>query len=149
IAGRPAKAKRNGGETKGNGADDWGWLFDNILQGRELHDSIRDLAAKMVTAHPDDDGSDGAIVNQLRGLMEASKAPHDARWQARYDEIPRAVASAREKFGTKQPAPEPDSKPEDNPTPAGRLEAVIAAFNKWLQLKDVTAVYVTLGTVAA
>ena len=30
----------------------------------------------------------------LRGLMEQTKAPRNERWQARYDDIPRAVSSA-------------------------------------------------------
>src|SRR5271170_1508532 len=32
-------------------------------------------------------------------IMESSTLPHDARWRARYDDIPRAVSSAREKYG--------------------------------------------------
>jgi Protein of unknown function (DUF3631) len=38
--------------------------------------------------------SAGAAVNQLRALMEASTAPHDVRWQERYDDIPRLVEGA-------------------------------------------------------
>ena len=42
--------------------------------------------------------SGGAAVNVLRALMEASDAPHDKRWQERYDDIPRSVSSAEKKF---------------------------------------------------
>jgi RecA-family ATPase len=42
--------------------------------------------------------SGGAAVNVLRAAMEASDAPHDTRWQERYDDIPRAVSSAEKKF---------------------------------------------------
>jgi hypothetical protein len=69
-----------------------------ILIGEQLHASLLVLAAKMVAA-----GMDGrAVENFLRGLMERSAAPRDARWQERYDDIPRAVASA-EQFRPAQP----------------------------------------------
>jgi putative DNA primase/helicase len=45
----------------------------------------------------------GAVVNQLRALMEASTAPRDDRWQARLDDIPRLVDSAAEKLDRPQP----------------------------------------------
>jgi AAA domain/Bifunctional DNA primase/polymerase, N-terminal len=86
----------NGGFTVevGGGPDDWGYLVENIYRGREWHDSLRDLAAKLVAS-----GMVGAAaVNLLRGEMNRSAAPHDARWQERYDEIPRLVESAEEKF---------------------------------------------------
>jgi len=38
--------------------------------------------------------SGGAAVNMLRGLMEQSETPRNERWQARYEDIPRAVRSA-------------------------------------------------------
>src|SRR5262249_50662206 len=45
--------------------------------------------------------SGGAVVNQLRALMEQSRArverPDD--WQARYEDIPRAVDTGEEKYG--------------------------------------------------
>jgi len=71
-----------------------------ILTGERLHDSIRDLAAKLIAA-----GTDcRAVENILYGLMEKSTAARDERWQDRYDDIPRAVASAVEKFA---PSPSP------------------------------------------
>jgi hypothetical protein len=42
--------------------------------------------------------NDGAIVNMLRGWMKAADGPRDQRWQTRFDDIPRAVSTAREKF---------------------------------------------------
>jgi hypothetical protein len=79
----------------GNGADpdgrvDWGRLYENIRVGSEYHQSLRDLACNMIAAKTDP----GAVVNILRDLMMQSEAPHDARWQERYDDIPRAVNSA-------------------------------------------------------
>ena len=70
--------------------DQWGHLQANIIAGRALHDSIRDLAIRLVMSGM----SGGAAVNMLRGLMEQSVAPRNERWQARYNDIPRAVSSA-------------------------------------------------------
>src|SRR5712692_6109791 len=39
---------------EGSGAADWSALISNIQEGRQLHDSIRDLAAKTVAAGMDD-----------------------------------------------------------------------------------------------
>src|SRR5262249_4450905 len=47
--GRPGKGGGNGGD-RGGGADDWQYLIENILAGRDLHDSLRVLAAKMIRA---------------------------------------------------------------------------------------------------
>ena len=51
---RPGKRKGKGNGQDADEADrasapaDWQFLIDNILAGRALHDSLRDLAAKMV-----------------------------------------------------------------------------------------------------
>jgi AAA domain/Bifunctional DNA primase/polymerase, N-terminal len=83
------------GKTNGHDPTNWRGLVDNVGQGRQLHDSLRDLAGKLIASGMDD----GAAVNFLRGLMDSSSAPHEDRWQARYDDIPRAVSTAREKIG--------------------------------------------------
>jgi hypothetical protein len=73
------------------GASDWGFLTENIRAGRELHDSLRDLAGKLVTSGM----STGAAINFLHGLMENSEARQDTRrWQERFDDITRLVESA-------------------------------------------------------
>ena len=108
-----SRPKSNGA----NGAaadDDWKFLLDNIHHGRALHESIRDLAAKMLKSGT----QPGAAVNQLRALMEASTAPRDDRWQARYADIPRAVASAEKFRQAPHPEPEPEPKPEPPPQDA-------------------------------
>jgi RecA-family ATPase len=91
---RPHKQRTGTGQDTdtGGGAADWQWLFDNIRAGRELHDSLRDLAAKLIASGT----SAGAVVNQLRALMEGSSAPKDDRWKERYAEIPRLVDSAEQ-----------------------------------------------------
>jgi hypothetical protein len=68
----------------------WTDLVANIISGADLHESLRDLAAKLIRSgmHP------GSAVHLLRALMEAASIPHDDRWQERYDDIPRAVNTA-------------------------------------------------------
>jgi hypothetical protein len=99
MGGRKAKANGKDIDAAGaasgestNGSDaphSWGDLYANILAGHALHDSLRDLAAKLVKAGTDA----GAVVNTLRGLMERSEAPHDKRWKERRREIPELVES--------------------------------------------------------
>ena len=98
MAKRP---KANGGDGASHGGPaDWAWLFDNIKCGRELHDSITALSAKLIAAHM----GDGAIVNMIRGAMQMiPESDRDERWRERYAEIPRAVESARAKFAVRPP----------------------------------------------
>jgi hypothetical protein len=102
VAPRPKEdAKANGqAPPGGGGSQDWGWLVSNILNGHELHNAICAVAAKLVASGMRDD----AAVNLLRGWMEYSNAPRDDRWQDRLDEVPRAVSSARAKFGQAETA---------------------------------------------
>ena len=83
------------GSPAPNSEGDYRALVASVLRGELLHDSLTRLAGKMVGSgmHP------GAVVMALRGMMDATLAPHDDRWQARYDEIPRDVSSAEAKFG--------------------------------------------------
>ena len=69
-------------------------LVRRVLSGDVFHDSLRDLAASLVSTgmHA------GAVVNHLRGLMDASDAPRDDRWAARRGQIPALVDSAAVKF---------------------------------------------------
>jgi hypothetical protein len=141
IATHPGAVLERFGEeiAGGNGHTDWQWLLDNIYEGRELHDSLRDLAAKFICSGM----GAGATVNSLRALMSNSKTPHDARWQDRYNDIPRLVESAEEKF--KEPEPEP------KPTPAPyTLEQVHVVFWKWFDKDyDLAALDVVLAAAAA
>lgn len=70
-------------------------LTSNVVRGENLHDSINQIAASLVGAGT----PGGAVVNTLRGLMDASLALKDERWLARYQDIPRSVTTAQEKFG--------------------------------------------------
>jgi hypothetical protein len=106
AAERPGKAKRGNGADTSAGAAGWQYLFDNVREGRDLHNSLRDLAAKMIAGGM----AAGVAVNQLRALMESTASPvRDERWHARYSDIPRLVESA-EKFATKK---HDDSAPSD------------------------------------
>jgi AAA domain-containing protein/bifunctional DNA primase/polymerase-like protein len=100
---------------------DWQYLIANILKGDALHDSLRDLAAKYAASGM----SGGAIVNSLRALMEASTAPHDGRWQERFDDIPRLVQSALEKYAPEEEEPEeePEEEAPQQPPGAGAQQA--------------------------
>lgn len=84
------------GEASIAAPDEWhANLVQRILSGDVFHDSLRDLAASLVSTgmHA------GAVVNHLRGLMDASHAPHDDRWKARRAKIPTLVSSASAKYG--------------------------------------------------
>jgi hypothetical protein len=102
------QARRKAGSndrTAGNGSDPDAWadLLANIHAGRGLHDSLRDLAAKLVAAGM----GAGASVNLLRAALQNSSAPRDARWKERFDAIPSLIASAREKFAGPADPPHP------------------------------------------
>jgi Virulence-associated protein E/Bifunctional DNA primase/polymerase, N-terminal len=98
VEGRRRKVnKANGADepraaAAGAAAADWGELAANIIAGHALHDSLLALAGKYVKSGM----GRGAAINALRGLMQRSSAPRDARWQARYDDIPRLVETAEE-----------------------------------------------------
>lgn len=69
---------------------DWPGLVSKILQGIELHDSLRDLAAAMsATAIPA-----AATTRVLRAIMLSSQTAHDDRWRDRLKEIDGLVRSA-------------------------------------------------------
>jgi primase-polymerase (primpol)-like protein len=69
-------------------------LVEAVLSGDVYHDSLRDLAASLVSTGM----QAGAVVNHLRGLMDNSAGAHDDRWRARRAQIPDFVSSALEKF---------------------------------------------------
>jgi hypothetical protein len=90
-----AAAPKSNGIASGNGGEAlWKFHLDNIRHGRALHDSVRELAAMLVKTGM----QSGAAVHLLAALLELSETSHDARWEARYREVPRAVDSAVEKY---------------------------------------------------
>jgi hypothetical protein len=141
---RPKARRKGNGPARetdsGDGAADWQYLFDNIRNGQALHDSLRDLSAKLIASGT----SVGAAINQLRGLMENSAAPHDARWRERFDDIPRLVDSAEQLMKGQQ-----SSAAAPPPGPACSIEAALKVFKRWLLMQDYTPVYAMLGAIAA
>jgi len=134
---RPRKQRKGNGASD-HGAEDWQHLSANIRDGRELHDSLCALAAKLITSGM----SAGAAVNHLRGLLESSIAPRDDRWRARYAEIPSLVDSAEAKFrAPAKEAPAPDLTPYT-------MAQVLEVFGSWLVLKSATPIYAALGAIA-
>jgi hypothetical protein len=97
---------------------DWGELFARLFAGERLHDSIVELAASFTAIGM----SEAAAIERLRSLMDASNAPNNERWRERYDDIPRALRSAKEKFGKPSPSLVPELGPD------GRLIRSSAEF---------------------
>ena len=64
---------------------------------------------------------DGAAVNMLRGWMNGAAGARDGRWQSRYDDIPRAVSTARAKIG--------DRAEEDSGTDIRSAEETLAQLH--------------------
>ena len=76
----------------------WQKLIADILTAKNFHDPITRLAMKLLRSGM----HDAAAVNLIRGWMEAAateESQRGERWQARYDDVPRAVSTAREKIG--------------------------------------------------
>jgi len=148
AAERPKKKERGNGHDRASGAEDWGYLYSNIYNGRALHDSLRDFAAKLIKSGT----SGGAAVNQLRALMQTSTAPHDARWQERYDDIPRLVESAEQNPKFREPDQELEQPPQPSPGPAPccSLEECHKVFRKWLGNKyDIDTIDAVIAVAAA
>jgi hypothetical protein len=87
-------AKSNGTNADHAAGADWSDHINAILTGTDLHDSTTALAGKLVVGGL----NNGPAVRLLRAIMGASTAPHDERWRLRYDDLPRAVRTAREKL---------------------------------------------------
>ena len=102
-AGAVAKDKKPEAKTKerqeyDDGIDDedvnmWPMFIQQINTGN-YHDALMRLAASLIGKKT----PRTAAGDMLRGLMDASPAPHDDRWQDRYDDIDRTVETAFRKF---------------------------------------------------
>jgi hypothetical protein len=92
-----SKSADNNGSGQRDPAD-WPKLMRNILDGRDLHDSIVSFAASMVVSGI----PSGAVERKLEALMDnVPEGQKDARWRDRRGDIPRIVRGAFEKFGGK------------------------------------------------
>jgi hypothetical protein len=91
----PSPPKGNGkGDTSASSASGWGEQVQHIISGEGYHAALASLAMKLLLSGMDD----CAANNMLRALMEAAAVPRDDRWRARYNDIPRAVSTARAKI---------------------------------------------------
>jgi hypothetical protein len=115
------KAKANGkGHNDYAHGGDWAKLIQKVLSAEAFHDPLARLAMRLLKSGMDS----GAVVNMLHGLMESAEGEHDERWRVRYDDIGRAVDTAREKLEPPKEQPEPP--------PACDLDKMHAVFRKWL-----------------
>ena len=144
--GRPRKRTGNGKadsvEEPETASADWQYLIDNIMAGRELHASLRDLAGKMIKSGM----NAGAAVNQLRALLQASSAARDDRWKDRFDDIPRLVHGAEDLTERSEIETPAKKVPKGPPS---TIEQTLKVFDRWLILTDHTPVLAVLGAVAA
>lgn len=142
------KQKQDAGEY-GKQGDNIGEWVSNVVTGVGLHDSINQIAASLVaTGMPG-----GAVVNTLRGLMNNSAAMKDDRWRARYEDIPRAVSTAEQKYAKGiNPMPMPAQlQSADLPgysvgTIGGQLEPVEYLIKGVLNRGDMSVTFGDSGT---
>ena len=89
------KAAGNGHDQQYSGDDNWQELIAGILTGDDFHNASTKLAMKLLLTGM----KDAAAVNLIRAWMNASSATRNNRFRSRYNDIPRAVSTAREKIG--------------------------------------------------
>jgi hypothetical protein len=87
AAERPKEQAKANGYDAGGGVIDWAYLLNAIYTGRELHKNTNILGAKLIASGM---GS-GAAINFVRAALDNSQAPHDQRWQDRWDDIARSI----------------------------------------------------------
>jgi AAA domain len=129
-----AKTNSKGGSANNGDGSAWAELLANIANGKDLHDSIARLAMKLLRAGM----ADGAAVNVLRAAMEASNAARDERWQSRYNDIPRAVKTAREKIGGEEETQEGGEQNSQNSANGNNkfrfnLDGIPLHIDEWLR----------------
>lgn len=69
-------------------------LIKNIMSGTAIHDSVNELSGSLIASGM----ASGSVVNMVRAIMENTNAPKDARFNDRYDDIPRSVQTAEGKY---------------------------------------------------
>ena len=72
-------------------------LVRQVMTAESYHEPLIRLAWRYLAAGM----SAGQVIETLQGLLRAAPEPHDERWQARFDDVERTVASAVEKQGGK------------------------------------------------
>jgi Protein of unknown function (DUF3987) len=92
------KSKANGHDKADPDSSDWESVLSGMLTGKNYHNAITAFAMKLLRAGT----RDAAAVNLIRALMMQSSGPRDDRWHSRFNDIPRAVSTARAKIGSQQ-----------------------------------------------
>ncbi|MPZ47022.1 MAG: AAA family ATPase [Betaproteobacteria bacterium] len=110
-----------------------------ILSGENYHEALRSLGARFAGRGMAADD----IVATLEGLMDQSKAPHDARWQNRRKSLRRLADSAIGKYQRDKPKPAYEGAGDwtaDVPPPGGTTEAPGASNSaEWPSPIDLSA----------
>src|SRR5262245_44800602 len=89
----PEKARANGHASGTGDSEAHAELVRQVMTGENFHGALTALAWRLTGGMPA-----GQVVEQLRGIMlTIPEENRDARWKARFDEIPRLVSSATEK----------------------------------------------------
>jgi hypothetical protein len=102
----------------------WTDLIGGIISGEKLHPLTVTFTAKLIAAGM----NEGAAINVARAVMEISTAPRDARWQSRYDDLPRLVKNALKFAPTPGPLFDPWAEYIVPPFPIDILPAVARDF---------------------
>jgi hypothetical protein len=117
-------------DPKGDPAE-WSKLIGDLAAGRNLHSSISRLAAKYLRSGM----SPGAAINQLRALMDISVArrerPDD--WKNRYEDIPRAVETAVQKYPRPGDPPKQEIKLKTLAEFCGEYVPLACLIEPWLR----------------
>jgi hypothetical protein len=89
----PTRSIANGRVVAARGGDAWEQHIGNMIHSRDLHASIRDLAA-MLAADGMSPGGAKHLLDALGQFIE----PYDARVETRLRDIPRAIDTAYAKY---------------------------------------------------
>jgi RecA-family ATPase len=122
----------------------WALHISNIIDGSELHDSIRALAAGWVRSGM----PPGAVVQALRAIVgqSAAKTATPDRWMERYSDIPRSVSTAQQEFPF-EPPPAPRKIERVSLARLRREEAPThrLALDKWLPARKPSVMHADGG----
>lgn len=126
----------------------WAMHITHILEGSDLHDSLAALASGWACSGM----PPGAVVQSLRAIMgqSAARTADPQRWLERYNDIPRAVSTALEKYGTPEPYQPPAQGVQLRRVPLARLKREEApshrlALEKWLPARKPSVMHADGG----
>jgi len=119
-------------------------LIAGILSGESYHPNLIPLSSRLIGAGM----IPGAAVKFLRQIMQAVPAERrDFRWQSRWDDIPRIVQTAEEKFGGSRDNAAAEEKPAAG-LPFDGFEDLRVDIQKDSLIKNVVALNETSSWIA-